>query len=45
MKKRKCISCGWTVEKSALNDPYTCRDCEHDHGIEEERYLWLDCPN
>ncbi|MBW3004879.1 hypothetical protein KY310_03530 [Candidatus Woesearchaeota archaeon] len=45
MKKRRCVSCGLSINKSAVDDPYMCRECENDHGIEIDRYLWLDCPN
>ena len=45
MKRKKCVSCGTNIKKSAMDDPYMCRDCESDHGIDLDRYLWLDYPN
>jgi hypothetical protein len=42
MKRLVCISCGSPISKSAFGDPYVCRSCESDHGIEAERYSWLD---
>lgn len=43
MKKRRCISCGAGIEKSALYDPYMCRDCEAKSLIGDvERYHYLD---
>ncbi len=28
MVRNICISCGTMILKSAVNDPYLCRDCE-----------------
>ena len=42
MKRLVCISCGNPIYKSALGDPYVCRSCEADHGVDQERYWWLD---
>jgi hypothetical protein len=42
MKRNKCISCGGSITKSASLDPYICRECENEHGIELERYKYLD---
>jgi hypothetical protein len=33
-----------TITKSAVNDPYLCRTCEQEQGIEIGRYGWLDSP-
>jgi len=38
---RICISCGSSVYKSAKQDPYICRDCENEKGIDIRKY-WLD---
>lgn len=40
--RRLCISCGQPVIKSAFEDPAMCRACERAHGVELERYAWLD---
>lgn len=39
-----CISCGTMILKSALSDPYLCRDCEKmlEGSEREERYIYLD---
>lgn len=39
-----CFNCGTIIRKSALNDPYMCKDCEKlIEGAEDiERYLHLD---
>lgn len=44
MMKFVCINCGTFIVKSALSDPYLCRDCEKLlEGAEiEERYARLD---
>lgn len=42
MQRRKCISCGNAIYKSAHNDPYICRDCEDTTISEELRYIYLD---
>ncbi len=42
MKRNICVSCGGRVLKSALTDPYMCRDCERRQDIEISRYMWLD---
>jgi predicted RNA-binding Zn-ribbon protein involved in translation (DUF1610 family) len=42
MKYNACISCGNPITKSAFADPYVCRNCENAHGVEQERYWWLD---
>jgi len=42
MLRRKCISCGFFIFKSGLNDPYICRDCENRGLGENARYAYLD---
>ena len=42
MKRKRCISCGSVIVKSASQDPYICRKCENEHGVELERYKYLD---
>lgn len=42
MKRNKCVSCGSWIFKSANIDPHVCRECEHEHGTELERYRYLD---
>ncbi len=42
MRKRKCISCGFIIHKSAHSDPYLCRECEDMMIDEEARYAYLD---
>ena len=42
MQRRKCISCGYIIMKSALHDPYVCRDCEDLMIGPGERYMYLD---
>ena len=42
MKRLMCISCGSPIVKVAFGDPYVCRSCENDHGVDDERYAWLD---
>ena len=39
-----CTNCGNFIVKSALSDPYMCRDCEKVlEGVSvEERYAYLD---
>jgi len=39
-----CINCGTFIVKSAISDPYMCRDCERLlEGTEgRERYNYLD---
>ncbi|MFH1324728.1 MAG: hypothetical protein ABIH64_05765 [Nanoarchaeota archaeon] len=41
MKKTRCIRCGLMIKKSAINDPYLCRDCEKDM-MPEERFAYFD---
>ncbi len=43
MKKRRCITCGTPIRKTALYDPYMCRDCETlSYEDKVERYWYLD---
>ena len=44
MTRYVCINCGMFIRKSAVSDPYMCRDCEKLlEGIEEkQRYAYLD---
>ena len=42
MKKMHCISCGGPITKVAIDDPFICRACEVSHGVEIDRYKWLD---
>ena len=42
LKRLVCISCGAPIAKSAHGDPYVCRSCETEHGVELGRYAWLD---
>ncbi len=37
----RCVSCGNTIFKSAKQDPYMCRVCEVNIGLDIEKY-WLD---
>ncbi|MBN1644653.1 hypothetical protein JW851_01255 [Candidatus Woesearchaeota archaeon] len=39
--RRICISCGSLIHKSAEKDPYVCRHCEYEEGIDISKY-WLD---
>lgn len=38
MKRRRCISCGNVIKKSAVQDPYLCRTCAN----VKIRYSYLD---
>ena len=40
----RCTSCGMTIQKSATDDPYLCRTCEQEQGVEIGRFDWLDSP-
>lgn len=43
MKRFVCTNCGTFIVKTALSDPYICRDCEkllEGTGI-EERYMHI----
>ena len=40
----RCTSCGMTILKSATDDPYLCRTCEQERGVEIGRFDWLDSP-
>ena len=42
MERMHCISCGHRIHKVAIDDPFMCRACELEHGIEMDRYKWLD---
>jgi len=44
MDKFVCVNCGTFIVKSALNDPYTCRECEKlvEGAEKEQRYSYLD---
>ena len=42
MQRNRCISCGFVILKSALHDPYLCRDCEYLMPETDERYAYLD---
>mgnify|MGYP001589070068 FL=1 len=44
MTRYVCINCVMFIRKSAISDPYMCRDCEKLIGdIEEkQRYAYLD---
>ncbi len=44
MIRNKCIYCGSFIMKSAINDPYLCRECEKlVQGTEmTEKYDYLD---
>ena len=44
MSRFICMSCGAFIMKSALSDPYVCRDCEKLLEGSEigERYSYLD---
>lgn len=42
MKRTKCLSCGTQIQKSSTMDAYICRPCELDHGVEIERFDYLD---
>jgi|TARA_B100002003_G_C13829395_1_gene407759 hypothetical protein len=42
MQRKICISCGFIILKSALHDPYLCRDCEYLIMGDEGRYSYLD---
>ena len=42
MQRMICISCGFVIKKSALHDPYLCRECENLMVDTEERYAYLD---
>jgi len=39
-----CTNCGTFIVKSALSDPYLCRECEKilEGAGQEERYNYLD---
>ena len=38
---KKCVACGYTIFKSARQDPYLCRGCEISYGLDIDEY-WLD---
>jgi len=39
----RCVCCGMDIRKSALSDPYLCRDCEKlTQGSVWARYRYLD---
>ena len=42
MQRNRCTSCGFVILKSALHDPYLCRDCEYLMLETDERYAYLD---
>lgn len=44
MARYMCINCGTLIMKSALSDPYICRDCEKllEGADERQRYAFLD---
>ena len=44
MRRYLCINCGTFIMKSAISDPYMCRDCEKllDGAELGERYIYLD---
>lgn len=44
MARYICVNCGTIIIKSALSDPYLCRDCEKllESGRGAERYEYLD---
>jgi hypothetical protein len=37
----KCVSCGKIIFKSGREDPFLCRLCERNKGIDVEKY-WFD---
>ena len=39
MERKQCVSCGNIILKSALLDPYLCRQCSREEG---RRYQYLD---
>jgi len=44
MRRNMCINCGTFIVKSAISDPYLCRDCERllEGAEREERYTYLE---
>ncbi len=42
MERNRCLVCGGRIYKSALYDPYVCRDCEYENERMSLRYLYLD---
>jgi len=40
MKRARCLRCGLKIMKSALHDPYLCRECEKEMEP-EERFAYL----
>ena len=44
MTRYICIHCGTMIRKSAMSDPYMCRDCEKllDGAENTERFAHLD---
>lgn len=42
MKGKRCISCGYIIQKSAVEDPYLCRECELLMLEPEQRFAYLD---
>mgnify|MGYP001578827540 CR=1 FL=1 len=38
--KPRCVACGFSIMKSAEEDPFMCRTCEQEQNV--ERYAWLD---
>lgn len=44
MARYICINCGTIIIKSAISDPYICRDCEKllEGEGKEERFTYLD---
>ena len=44
MARYVCINCGTYIMKSAISDPYMCRDCERllEGAENRERYTYLD---
>ncbi|HLD06783.1 MAG TPA: hypothetical protein VJC16_04585 [Candidatus Nanoarchaeia archaeon] len=39
MERKRCVACGNNIMKSALLDPYLCRECSREEG---RRYRYLD---
>ncbi|MBI3035138.1 hypothetical protein HYY71_02340 [Candidatus Woesearchaeota archaeon] len=44
MARYVCINCGTFIMKSAISDPYMCRDCERlmEGSEADKRYTYLD---
>ncbi|MBI2659855.1 hypothetical protein HYX07_01710 [Candidatus Woesearchaeota archaeon] len=42
--KNKCINCGTFIVKSAISDPYLCRECEKmlEGSNAERKYRYLE---